>query len=98
MGWHVVGILVDQINPFGEAYSILSKSMSEERLRQIHAIISSKRLSMSLDNARDLAKRALKFKEDRGRNPSMSSPDPWERKMAEGVAFLQRKVANASNA
>ena len=90
--------LIERINPFGEAYSILSKAMSEESLMQIHSIISSKRISMSIDDARDLAKRALKFKEERGRNPSMTSQDPWERQMAEGVSFLQRKVADGSNA
>ena len=72
--------------------------MSEESLMQIHSIISSKRISMSIDDARDLARRALKFKEERGRNPSMTSQDPWERQMAEGVSFLQRKVADGSNA
>ena len=90
--------LIERINPFGEAYSILSKAMSEESLMQIHSIISSKRISMSIEDARDLAKRALKFKEERGRTPSMTSQDPWERQMAEGVSFLQRKVADGSNA
>jgi hypothetical protein len=27
--------LIDRINPFGEAYAILAKSMSEERLKQV---------------------------------------------------------------
>ncbi len=89
--------LIERVNPFGEAYAILSKAMSEENLRQIHAIISSKRISMSLDEARDLAKRALRFKEERGRNPSMTSQDPWERRMSEGVAFLKRKIEENSN-
>ena len=71
--------------------------MSEEKLRQIHAIISSKKISMSLDEARDLAKRALRFREERGRNPSITSQDSWERRMAEGVAFLKRKVEENSN-
>ena len=42
--------------------------------------------------ARDLAKRALKFKHEKGRLPSITAVDPWEKRMAEGIAFLQRKV------
>lgn len=87
--------LIDRINPFSEAYAILSKAMNEESLKQVHAIISGKKVSMSLDEARELAKRALKFKQERGRLPSITSPDPWEQRMAEGVAYLTRmKAAN----
>jgi superfamily II DNA or RNA helicase len=87
--------LIDRINPFSEAYAILSKAMNEESLKQVHAIISGKKVKMSLDEARELAKRALKFKQERGRLPSITSPDPWEKKMAEGVAYLARmKAAN----
>lgn len=90
--------LIDRINPFGEAYAILAKTMSEDSLKQVQAIISAKRVNLSLEEARDLAKRALKFKQERGRLPSITSPDAWERRMAEGVAFLQRKTAEAANA
>ncbi|MBY0364062.1 MAG: DEAD/DEAH box helicase, partial [Phreatobacter sp.] len=82
--------LIDSINPFGEAYSILAKTMNEESLRQVQAIISAKRVNLTLEEARDLAKRALKFKQERGRLPSITSPDAWEKRMAEGVAFLAR--------
>ena len=84
--------LIDRINPFGEAYAILAKSMSEERLRQVAAVIAAKRVSLSVDEARELAKRALRFKQEKGRLPSLTAADPWEKRMAEGVAFLQRKV------
>jgi hypothetical protein len=32
----------------------------------------------------------LKFKNERGRLPSITSQDAWERRMAEGIAFLAR--------
>jgi hypothetical protein len=38
--------LIDRINPFGEAYAILAKAMSEERLKAVAAIIAAKRASM----------------------------------------------------
>lgn len=90
--------LIDRINPFGEAYAILAKTMSEESLKQVAAIISGKRVSLTPDEARDLARRAVKFKQERGRLPSVTSPDPWEKRMAEGVAFLARMKAEANDA
>lgn len=89
--------LIDRINPFSEAYAILSKSMNEERLRQVAAIIAAKRATLTLDEARDLAKRALIFKREKGRLPSITTADPWEKRMAEGIAFLQRKAREDKN-
>ncbi len=88
--------LIDSINPFGEAYSILAKTMSEESLKEVQAVINAKRVTMTMEEARDLAKRALKFKQERGRLPSITSPDAWEKRMAEGVAFLARMKAEAA--
>jgi superfamily II DNA or RNA helicase len=89
--------LIDRINPFGEAYAILAKSMSEERLKVVAEVIAAKRVSMTLDEARDLAKRALRFKQEKGRLPALTSADAWEKRMAEGIAFLQRKVKEGGN-
>ena len=83
--------LIDRINPFGEAYAILAKSMSEERLKQVAEVIAAKRVSLTLEEARELAKRALRFKQEKGRLPSLTAVDPWEKRMAEGIAFLQQK-------
>ena len=90
--------LIDRINPFGEAYAILAKSMSEERLKIVAEVIAARRVTMTLEDARELAKRALKFKAEKGRLPSLTAVDPWEKRMAEGVAFLQRKVKEGGNA
>src|SRR3546814_7763711 len=88
--------LIDRINPFGEAYAILAKAMSEESLKQVAAIISAKKVSLTPEEARELAKGALKFKLQRGRLPSITSPDAWEKRMAAGVAFLARMKAEAA--
>lgn len=89
--------LIDRINPFGEAYSILAKSMTEQSLKQVAAVIASKKVQLTPEEARDLARRAVKFKQERGRNPSITSPDAWEKKMAEGVAYLIRMKQEAAN-
>jgi hypothetical protein len=82
--------LIDRINPFSEAYAILAKTMSEDRLKQVAAAISAKRTSLSPDEAKELAIRAAKFIKDRGRIPSVTSPDAWEKRMAEGAAAFMR--------
>ncbi len=90
--------LIDRINPFGEAYAILSKTMTEERLKRVAEVIAAKRASMTLEEARELAKRALRFKKEKGRLPSLTAVDPWEKRMAEGIAYLQRKAKEEQNA
>ncbi|WP_417279335.1 DEAD/DEAH box helicase [Celeribacter sp.] len=87
--------LIDQINPFGEAYSILAKTMSEDSLKQVKEVISAKKVKLSPEEARELAHRALRFKKERGRLPSITSPDAWEKRMAEGIAFLARMKQEA---
>ena len=89
--------LIDRINPFSEAYAILAKSMGEERLKQVAAVINAKKISLTEEEARELAIRAMQFKKEHGRLPEITSNDPWEKRMAEGIAFLQRKVAEEGN-
>lgn len=88
--------LIDSINPFGEAYAILSKAMTEASLKEIAAIIGARRSDMTIEEARELARRALTFKAERGRLPDMASNDPWERRMAQGIAYLARMKAQAT--
>jgi len=82
--------LIDRINPFGEAYAILAKTMSEESLKQVAAAIAAKRTILTLEEAKELAVRAVRFKKERGRLPSISSTDAWEKRMAEGAAAFVR--------
>ena len=88
--------LIDSINPFGQAYAILAKSMSESSLKAVADVIASKKTPLSMEDARELSRRALQFKTERGRLPSATSQDPWERKLAEAVAFLAQKKAEAA--
>ncbi|MDQ3521440.1 MAG: hypothetical protein M3434_03770 [Gemmatimonadota bacterium] len=66
--------------------------MTEARLREIQAVVEAKRIAITPEEARDLAIRAFMFKRDRGRVPSLTAADPWERRMAEGAkAFVRFK-------
>ena len=82
--------LIDRINPFEAAYAVLAKAMDERVLRQVQGSIAAKRLSIPVDEARELAKRALQFKKERGHLPDINSADAWEKRMAEGVAAFAR--------
>jgi superfamily II DNA or RNA helicase len=82
--------LIDRINPFGEAYAILAKTMSEGSLKQVAAAISAKRTALTPEEAKELAIRAVHFKKERGRVPALDSQDAWERRMAEGAAAFMR--------
>ncbi len=82
--------LIDRINPFDAAYAVLAKTMDEKSLRQVQASIAAKKVSIPRDEAVELALRARTFLRERGRRPDINSADPWEKRMAEGVAAFAR--------
>ena len=90
--------LIDRINPFDAAYAVLGVAMDEKSLRQVQDSIAAKKISIPEDEARELARRALAFKNERGQLPSLQSADPWEKRMAEGVAAFARYRAQAKAA
>lgn len=90
--------LIDRINPFEAAYAVLARAMDEKLLRQVQASIAAKKVSIPEEEARELARRALQFKNERGRLPDINSADAWEKRMAEGVAALARYRAQAKAA
>jgi hypothetical protein len=90
--------MIDRINPFGAAYAVLAKSMSEATLKQVASVIERRKVNISYEEARDLAKRALEWKQQRGRIPEITSQDPFEKRLAEGIAALQKyRAQQASN-
>jgi len=64
--------------------------MNEERLKQVAEAIAAKRTSLTPEEAKDLAVRAFRFKKERGRLPSVTAQDAWEKRMAEGAAAFVR--------
>lgn len=82
--------LIDSINPWQAAYSVLAKSMSESTLKQVQAAIAAKRTKIGPEEAKELAAAAVKFKKERGRLPAVTSSDAWEQRLAEGAAAFMR--------
>jgi hypothetical protein len=89
--------LIDSINPFEAAYAVLSKAMDEKTLKAVKAVIEAKKVNLSYEEARELAIRALKFKQERGRVPEITAQDAWEKRLAEGVAALARYKSQGIN-
>ena len=94
--------LIDSINPFGEAYAVLARTMNEDTLRQMQEKIAAKKVSIPEDEALALARRALDWQREKGRPVQITSSDAWERRLAEGVAayrnYMARKKAKAAAA
>ena len=92
--------LIDKINPFGEAYTVLSKALNENTLRQMQEKIAATKVKIPEDEALDLARRAVGWQEERKRPANILSNDPFERRLAEGVqAYLRynsKKKAQAA--
>jgi superfamily II DNA or RNA helicase len=82
--------LIDSINPFGEAYAIMAKSLGTDRMRAIHDVIEARKITIPPDEARGYAVRARQWKMERGRAPSLTSSDAWEKKLAEGARAYMR--------
>ncbi len=85
--------LIDRINPFDAAYTVLVIALDEKSLRQVQASIAAKKVSIPRDEAVELTDRARIFKQERGRLPDINYADAWEKRMAGGVAAFMRYKA-----
>jgi superfamily II DNA or RNA helicase len=94
--------LIDAINPFGEAYAVLGRTLNAKILEQMKEKIAAKKVSIPEDEALELARRALEWQREKGRPVQITSADAWERRLAEGVAayrnYVARKKAKAAAA
>lgn len=84
--------LIRQINPFQGAYEILSKAVTPSVLKTIQDTVVSMRSTMSEEEAIILWPRIQAFRKEKGREPSVTSGEPYEKRLAEGLAYLKRKA------
>ena len=89
--------LIDRINPFWQSLLNSSENYSEESLKRFAEVIAGKKINMTEEEARDLAIRAYQFKDERGRLPEITSADPWEKRMAEGIEYIRQKESRRQN-
>jgi len=83
--------LIDQINPFHGAYEILSKSVTPAMLKTIQDVVAGARITMTDEEAVILWPRIVKFRQEKGQEPSLTSNDPIEVRYAEGLEYLKRR-------
>ena len=83
--------LIDRINPFQRAYEVVSKAMDAPTLAAIHSAIVSQRVEMTEEEAVALWPRIKRFRRERGRDPSTTTEDAMEKRLAEALAWLKRK-------
>ncbi len=90
--------LIDRVNPFQEAFEILSKSVTTTVLKVIQDTIESTRIEITPEEVRILWPKIKEFKQRTGNAPEISSQDPLERRMAEAIIFLKKlKVEQEKN-
>jgi len=91
--------LIDRINPFQEAFEILSKSVTTKVLKVIQDTIEATRITMDFEEAKILWPKIQEFTRMYSREPNIKSNDPLEKRMAECVIYLKnekRKRAEAN--
>ena len=83
--------LIDQINPFHGAYEILSKSVTPAMLKTIQDVVAGSRITMTDEEAVILWPRIVVFRQEKGREPSLTSNDPIEVRYAEGLEYIKKR-------
>ena len=93
--------MIDSINPFGDAYQILSRSIDKPTLGAIQDAINRQKgrtPSFTENEIRIYWPQVRQFAEEYGRNPDRHSDDPYESRLGEVLYYLamlkkQRKEA-----
>lgn len=82
--------LIDSINPFQQAFEVLSKNMTPRVLRSIQECIAAFKINMTDDEAIFLWPKINEFCKATRRQPSLDALDPHERRLAEALVYLRQ--------
>ena len=83
--------LIGQVNPFQGAYEILSKAFTAEMLKSIQEVVVGMRATVTDEEAVIFWPKIEEFFRDHGKEPSITSSNPLEKRYAEVLAFMRRK-------
>lgn len=92
--------LIDRVNPFQEAFEVLSKSVSSKVLKIIQDTIEATRIKMDFEEAKILWPKIQEFVKTHNRQPNINSVIESEKRMAECIIYLRdekRKKEAQSN-
>ncbi len=91
--------LIDRVNPFQEAFEVLSKSVSAKVLKIIQETIEATRIDMTAEEAIILWPKIQEFVKTHNRQPDINSIIETEKRMAECIIYLKeekrKKAANS---
>lgn len=82
--------LIDSINPFQQAFEVLSKNMTPRVLRSIQECIAAFKINMTDDEAIYLWPKINEFCKATRRLPSLDALDPHEKRLAEALVYLRQ--------
>lgn len=83
--------LIDSINPFAQAYEVLSKGLTSELLKTVHNVVKAQNIQMSEEEALALWPRIQRFAKDNSREPNSESPDELEKRLGKALIWLKNK-------
>ena len=86
--------LIDRVNPFQEAFEVLSKSVSAKVLKTIQDTIESTRIQMDFEEAKILWPKVQEFVKTYNREPDINSMNELEKRMAECIIYLKKEKRN----
>lgn len=81
--------LIDSINPFQQAYEVLSKRMDAPTLARIHGAIAGQRVQMTEEEALALWPRIQWFRKEHGRPPNAAAADELEKRLGAALEWLK---------
>lgn len=82
--------LIDTVNPFQQAFEVLSKNLTPRVLRSIQECIAAFKINMTDDEAIYLWPKINEFVRVTRRHPSLEALDPKERRLAEALIYLRQ--------
>lgn len=82
--------LIDSINPFQQAFEVISKSITPKVLKSIQECIAAFKVNMTDDEALFLWPKINEFVKATRRQPSLDALDPHERRLAEALVYLRQ--------
>ena len=82
--------LIDAVNPFQQAFEVLSKNLTPRVLRSIQECIAAFKINMTDDEAIYLWPKINEFVRVTRRHPSLEALDPKERRLAEALVYLRQ--------
>lgn len=83
--------LIGARHDYPDAYELLSKTFSEDLLRQLHGEVRAMRILMTIEEAEQLYPRIKEFVNREGREPMLVAQNGREVRLAEALAFLRRE-------